>query len=440
MEKKRLLIADNFKSTIETITQHEKACEYEIEVVKSGPDALKAIDTFKPDLILVDLMLPKMHGIEILKDIKEDPQTAKMGVIVTSFYTMIQNYRASIEGHADYFLEKPFDGIRFFDLVQKFFEGKLKPDPFYTSDQKDLEGRYVPVQTMATNYIQFWGTRGSIPVSGSRYNRIGGNTCCLEVRHHDDLIIIDAGTGIRDLGLEIAARGVKTIHLFIGHTHWDHITGFPFFAPMYLADVEVHLYAPVGYQKDAEELFSEMLAYAFFPVRLDEMQAKFHVHQMRDGDTINIGTLGIETHYTHHPGSTLGFKIRSPTHTVGYITDNEMLLGYHGHPDAIDIDHPLLEPHLSLIQFLTDCDMIVHEAQYFPEEYEKKVGWGHSSISNATVLIKHTGCQEWLVTHHDPQHSDDDLHIKLQMHRDVIADCHLHTNVRLAFDGMTLPL
>ncbi|HPE85188.1 MAG TPA: MBL fold metallo-hydrolase, partial [Chlamydiales bacterium] len=240
--------------------------------------------------------------------------------------------------------------------------------------------------------------------------------------------------------IDLAQRGVKTIHLFIGHTHWDHITGFPFFTPMYIPDVEVHLYAPVGYEKGTQELFSEMLAYAFFPVRLDEMQAKFHVHQMRDGDTIHIGGLTLETHYTHHPGSTLGFKVRSPTHTIGYITDNEMLLGYHGHPDAIDINHPLLEPHLSLIHFLTDCDLIIHEAQYFPEEYEHKVGWGHSSIANATVLLKHTGCQEWLVTHHDPQHSDTDLHIKLQMHQDVIADCHLHTNIRLAFDGMTLPL
>ena len=161
---------------------------------------------------------------------------------------------------------------------------------------------------------------------------------------------------------------------------------------------------------------------------------------MRDGDHYDIGNLSIETHYTHHPGSTLGFKIRSPTHTIGYITDNEILSGYHGHPDAIDRDHPLLKPHESLIHFLSDCDLLIHEAQYFPEEYEHKVGWGHSSISNATVLMKHIGCHEWIVTHHDPQHSDKDLAIKLQMHQDILHDCHMHTHTRLAFDGMVLPL
>ena len=438
MGKKRLLIADPLRSTRKIIEENRDFSAFDIEFVEDGPSAIKAIENHKPDLIIVELMLPKMHGIEILKLVKATwPET---GVIITSFYTMIQNYRASIEGHADYFLEKPFEKDQLLTLINKYFDGTLKAEPFTQNKETSHEGRYNPVPTMASNYVRFWGTRGSIPVSGSRYNRVGGNTCCLEVRHGKDLIIIDAGTGIRELGHELIKRGEKTIHLFIGHTHWDHITGFPFFEPMYHPDVDVHLYAPVGYQKDTEELFTEMLAYAFFPVRLDEMQAKFHIHQIRDLEEISIGELKLQTHYTNHPGATLGFKIRSPTHTIGYITDNEMLLGYHGHPDAIDENHPLLEPHLALINFLTDCDLIIHEAQYFPEEYEKKVGWGHSSIPNATVLLKHTGCADWLVTHHDPQHTDDDLHVKLQMHHDVIADCHLHTHVRLAFDGMTLPL
>lgn len=437
---KKILIADALRSSVEAILNHPKAKDYEIQVVDNGPDTLKSIESFHPDLALIELMLPKMHGIEVLKIIRGNAKTAKIGVIITSYYTMIQNYRASISGKADYFLEKPFEGEQFFALVESFFAGTLKPEPFHEPASTDTRGRYSPVPTMSTSYIRFWGTRGSIPVSGSRYNRIGGNTCCLEVRNHDDLVIIDAGTGIRDLGIHLKDRGVKNVHLFIGHTHWDHITGFPFFAPMYSSDTTVHLYAPVGYEKDTRELFTEMLAYAFFPVRLDEMQAKFHIHQLRDGDHVQVGSLGIETHYTNHPGATLGFKIRSPTHTIGYITDNEVLLGYHGHPDAIGRNHPLLEPHLGLIQFLSDCDVLIHEAQYFSEEYEHKVGWGHSSIANATVLLKHTGCHEWIVTHHDPQHSDFDLHTKLQTHIDVLADCHLNTQVRLAFDGMTLPL
>ena len=136
----------------------------------------------------------------------------------------------------------------------------------------------------------------------------------------------------------------------------------------------------------------------------------------------------------------MGLKIQSPNKTVGYISDNEVLLGYHAHPNRIGLGHSLLEPHRSLIDFLQDCDLIIHEAQYFPEEYQRKIGWGHSSIPNATVLLKYTGCQEWLVTHHDPNHKDCDLQLKQQLHTDVIKECNLNIKVAMAYDGLTIPL
>ncbi|MCG8669842.1 MAG: response regulator, partial [Pseudomonadales bacterium] len=226
---KKILIADGLRSGTEAILAYPKAKDYEIKVVKNGPDALKELESFQPDLCLIELMLPGMHGIELLHHIREG--SASIGVIITTFYTMIQNYRATVSNHANYFLEKPFESDHFFELVERFFAEGLEPDPVdHTNGNNDYKtGRYSPVPTIATAYVQFWGTRGSIPVAGSKYQRIGGNTCCLEVRYHDDLIIIDAGTGIRELGMNLHDRGVKNVHLFIGHTHWDHITGFPFF-------------------------------------------------------------------------------------------------------------------------------------------------------------------------------------------------------------------
>lgn len=439
-EKKRLLIADPSARTLRLIKESPRSSEFTIEVVKDGPECLERLPRFKPDLLLVELMLPKMHGIEILAAIRQNDETKKIGVIITSSQTMIQNYRAAIEKGTNYFLEKPFKSEEFFEVVDWYFNGMLKPAPFHDKCPIYPENRtfYNPVPTIATSYVRFWGTRGSNPVAGPRYIRYGGNTCCLEVRYGKDMLIIDAGTGIRPLGERL--HDEKKIDIFIGHTHWDHITGFPFFAPIYQKGTEISIWAPVGFERSPKEIFTEMLAHAFFPVRLDDMQANLNFKELRDGDHIQVGQLTIETHYTYHPGHTLCFKIRSPHRTIGYVTDNEMLLGYHGHPHNIGKNHPLLEPHLSLISFLRDCDTIIHEAQYFPEEYRKKVGWGHSSISNATVLISATGCHDWVVTHHDPQHSDEDLQVKIQLHNDIIRDCTVECQVRLAYDGLTLPL
>lgn len=440
MEPKRLLIADPSPQTRRLLKSDQRFSDYAIEMTSDGPETLKRLHSFKPELIIVELMLPKMHGIEILGHMRKEKGFEEIGVIITSSQTMIQNYRAAMDRGTTYFLEKPFSADEFFLIVESYFQGNLNAAPFVEKmpDLPENKTFYNPTPTIATSYIRFWGTRGSNPVAGPKYVRYGGNTCCLEVRYGKDLLIIDAGTGIRPLGEMLTNE--NEINLFIGHTHWDHITGFPFFAPIYRKGCKINIWAPVGFDRAPKEIFSEMLAHAFFPVRLDDMQAEFEFKELRDGDHIKIGNLVLETHYTYHPGHTLCFKIRSPHHTIGYVTDNEMLLGYHGHPGDIGKNHPLLEPHQSLISFLKDCDLLIHEAQYFPEEYQKKVGWGHSSISNATALINATHCHDWVVTHHDPQHSDSDLQVKVQLHLDILHDCHLMTQVRLAYDGLTLPL
>ena len=138
----------------------------------------------------------------------------------------------------------------------------------------------LPKITINNPIIKFWGTRGSNAVSGSEYIRFGGNTVCLEVRHGEDLLIIDAGTGIRPLGKMIDTNVHKTIHIFLSHTHWDHVTGFPFFDPIYDPDVQIVVWSPVGFEKSTRELFTEMLAYSYFPVRLEDIRAKISFNDL----------------------------------------------------------------------------------------------------------------------------------------------------------------
>lgn len=271
------------------------------------------------------------------------------------------------------------------------------------------------------NYLRFWGTRGSCPVSGSSYRVYGGNTCCLEIRYDSTHIIIDAGSGLRQLGDYIRLNKFDNpIHLFLSHTHWDHIMGFPFFEPLFHPEMQITVWAPSSAGKNCKEVFKELLSTEFFPIRLEEIQAKIEFKTTQPKTPIEIGSLSIDFHLVHHPGITHCFKIKTPNQIIGYVTDNEMLQGHHG--PISQVPKEALEPHLDLISFLSPCDILIHEAQYSDEEYLQKAGWGHSSISNAAALLQKTQVSQWYITHHDPRHTDADLDFYQTVGRNILKE------------------
>jgi len=436
----KILLADSDRALIEIIRKAPGNEHYIFEEVANGEELLKKMTEFEPNLVYIDLLLPEMHGIELLKRIRSNPKSEGVGVILSSTNSMIQNFHAAVKEGVDYFLAKPFEIPYLYILFDRFFEGTLMPETFGPDEPQRTEEAdgYHPHEHDPHSYLKFWGTRGSNAVSGPEYTRYGGNTSCLEVRNGEDLIIIDAGTGIRPFGSTINTNKLKTVHIFLSHTHWDHITGFPFFDPVFDPDIQIVIWSPVGFEKSTKELFTEMLAYAYFPVRLEDIRAHISFNDLRDGHPVSIGDITVDSHYAFHPGATLCFKIHVKGKSFGYATDNELFLGYHGNPNAIGKDHPLIKSHESVIEFFTHCDYLIHEAQYTPLEYQRRVGWGHSSISNAIILCKYAEVKEWIVTHHDPKHTDEELLDKLQLHKDILDECNLHCHVQMAFDGMKL--
>jgi len=436
--KKKILIAEGTSEGFAKILSDPKSASFDIETTTSGKECVEKLLLFKPDLVLVDLMLPEVHGIEILKAAKKNPS---VGVILSCYHGMIQNYRCAEKLLANYFLDKPYTPSHFFSLVDLFFQGQLRLNPFFEKRQAvSVKPSSFFNRPQEGFYMQFWGTRGSNPVAGMEYVRFGGNTPSLELRYGKDLVIIDAGSGIRALGQELAAHPNTDLHILLSHTHWDHLLGFPFFLPLYQPRRNINIYSPVGFEKSTEELFSNMLGYAYFPVSIKDIRSNLVFKDLRDSETYTFGRIKISTHYAFHPGSTLCFKIEAGGQKIGYVTDNEFLFGCHLHPLQIEKQPELFIPYASLIKFLEGCDILVHEAQYTEEEYDGKEGWGHSSIYNACALIKKTNIKHWIVVHHDPRHTDAMLLEKEKTHIKVLEEIGHPCTVQFAYDGMMLPL
>jgi phosphoribosyl 1,2-cyclic phosphodiesterase len=278
------------------------------------------------------------------------------------------------------------------------------------------------------HYLKFWGTRGSCPVSGPQYRKFGGNTSCLELRYGDTLIIVDAGTGIRPLGKCLVEEGIREIHLFFSHLHWDHLLGFPFFQPIYQKDVQITIWAPHGSGRSPEELFKELFAEEFFPVRLDQLPAKLEFRTIREGEPVSIGELQINFHPACHPYETLCFEFRTPRQVIGYVSDNELISPFQ--PEA----------HESLIEFFHNCDLFIHEAQYNSEEHLEKVGWGHSCSEGVLTLVGHLLPAKWLVIHHDPDHTDADLKALCKETKKTLRKKRINCPVEWIVDGTVVEL
>ncbi len=249
--------------------------------------------------------------------------------------------------------------------------------------------------------VRFWGTRGSIATPGPSTAKYGGNTACVEVRADDGtLIVLDCGTGARALGLQLQQSSSKPLrlHLFIGHTHWDHIQGFPFFTPAFLPDAELNIYAPAGFQRGVEETLSGQMQYSYFPVTLRDLRSRIHFTELEEG-FFRLGDVLVETQYLNHTAPTIAYRISSDGTTVAYVTDHEPFWK----PAGLTFHHPGDQRHIA---FMKGADLVIHDAQYSEEEYRTKGDWGHSPVEYATDVALAAGARRLALFHHDPDHDD----------------------------------
>jgi diguanylate cyclase (GGDEF)-like protein len=250
-------------------------------------------------------------------------------------------------------------------------------------------------------YVRFWGTRGSIAAPGDRTARYGGNTSCVEVRAGDGtVIVLDCGTGARELGLHLvrALPSPMRLHLFIGHTHWDHIQGFPFFVPAFLPGAELNVYAPLGFQQSLEEAMAGQMEYSYFPVKLRDLRSRIHFTELEEG-FFRVGDVLVETQYLNHTAPTIAYRMTNGGASIAYVTDHEPFW----RAEDGTLRHPGDQRHIA---FIKDADLVIHDAQYNEEEYGERVGWGHSTFEYATDVAVAAGVKRLALFHHDPSHDD----------------------------------
>ena len=259
-------------------------------------------------------------------------------------------------------------------------------------------------------YIRFWGTRGSIPTPGRKTFKYGGNTSCIEVRTNSQILIFDAGTGIRELGnhlLEEFKGKSITAYIFLSHTHWDHIQGIPFFVPFYIPNNKFTIYGPHGTELGIKKVLKRQMERDFFPVPFTEMKSNINFIELDKG--ISLGSAKIDFYRVNHPGATYAYKVTVNDKFIVYTSDNEPIFRKVNkivdNEEKVDI---ITETDEGLVKFIKDADIAICDSQYTMEEYKKsKVGWGHSSYNDVVNLAVKGNVKKLVLFHHDPAHTDD---------------------------------
>lgn len=274
--------------------------------------------------------------------------------------------------------------------------------------------------------LRFWGVRGSIPCPGSHTMKYGGNGACMELRveGRDEVIVIDAGSGIRELGNSLVANelpgGPLKLALYLSHTHWDHIMGFPYFTPIYIPGTKMVVHGPVTYEDDPlKDVVGGQMKYRYFPINVGELASDIEYKRLREEPDMDLGGgLMLTTKFLNHPITALGYRFEFQGKIFCTCYDHEpfrnLFITDPDHPEydeamAYEGEEVAQEQNQAIEEFFRGADLLVHDSQYTDEEYKARVDWGHSTFEWAIAAANRAGVKKLALFHHDPDRTDEQI-------------------------------
>ncbi len=342
--------------------------------------AIERTREVKPDLLIMDLHFPDGNGLHLCKLLKEDEELDDVPILVlTTRDYPVEKEIAMTSGVTDFF-HKPMDYGLFADKIDEILRDSIE--------------------------IDFWGVRGSTPCPGYDFTHFGGNTMCVQVKipGQKKLLIFDAGSGIRSLGNELMKRNTELSgRIFFTHAHWDHIQGFPFFKPLYVSKNRFEVHMPPQMAGNTKEVLLDQMSYTYFPVTSQMLQARLEYHTQSPAIQHYDG-YSIQYMPANHPVETAIYKIQIGKKRVVFCPDNELHVNHVG---------PKEKNALFLAQFdrfVSGADVLIHDGQYDLEAYRKKENWGHSAWEQVVERALKNKVKHLILTHYDPDSSDDHLH------------------------------
>jgi phosphoribosyl 1,2-cyclic phosphodiesterase/CheY-like chemotaxis protein len=357
----------------------------------------------KPELILCDLLMPKANGFQVCRSLRQVLQRTKIIIISGRDYGV--DRMTAIEAGADEYLVKPIRWENLCEVIDRVLPA---------GDDGATQTGPVPEFTPPSTRVKFWGVRGSIPVPGSSTVGYGGNTSCVEVRADREIIILDAGSGMRGLGIALQEEFPdRPIHptLLISHTHWDHIQGLPFFLPAYDEKNSLRVLGYEGARAGLGAVLAGQMETSFFPVRLSDMPSAIAIEELKDME-FSIGKVKVQARFVNHPGICVGYRLTTSNGSIAYLPDNEpydilkLSQAGPGKSDYAEARAFAAEARSKLVEFLRGSDILIIDTQYTDAEYAQKVGWGHGSLSSVVSLAVDAAVRKLFLFHHDPNHDD----------------------------------
>jgi phosphoribosyl 1,2-cyclic phosphodiesterase/CheY-like chemotaxis protein len=435
---KTVLIIDDDAPYRGLLSEVLKTDGWRVLEAAEGEAGLEAVRTHRPDVVLCDLLMPRCNGFQVCRAIRADVTLRHTKIVVTSGRDFEADRNSARDAGADEYLTKPIAA----PVLLAALEHLRADTTIFLRRSRTGETAGSSPATLT-----FWGVRGSIPSPGPDTVRFGGNTTCLELRAGNEIIILDAGTGLRPLGRKLMREFNAQplgLTMLLTHTHWDHIQGLPFFQPVYQPQCRLRILGYEGARKGLVNVLSGQMESPYFPVLFDQLPGNIQIEELKEMD-FAVGTVKVKAWFANHPGICVGYRIFTDDGSIAFFPDNEPHSSLHGTSRAGQVDDTATRAFAEaqeqkFAEFLRGAEVLVLDSQYDAEEYQNHVGWGHGCVDYAVSLAMKAGIKKLFLFHHDPDHDDVKLDAMLAHARKLVAEAKSSLLVESAKEGTVVQL